>query len=158
MKSLFIFASLVIFCAGAFAQAAPQSSDPDAQALIAKSKAALEAIKAKDVQTLNGLLADNFRSVDLAGDFSSRQELLGAAHEGFLKDFIFYNPQALRIDNDSVLVSYNTAITLSDMMLQELAQDNLTWPRYSKVSDLWVREGGDWKLKFEQLTPVRAMY
>lgn len=158
MKSCFLFVSLVIFCGGAFAQTAPQSSDPDAQALIAKSKAALEAIKAKDVQTLNGLLAENFRNVDLAGDFSGRQELLGLAHEGFLKDFIFYNPQALRIDTDSVLVSYNTAITLSDTMLQELAQDTITWPRYSKVSDLWVREGGDWKLKFEQITPVRAMY
>lgn len=158
MKSLFLLASLVVFCAGAFAQTAPQSNDPDAQALIEKSKAVLDAIKTKDVQTLNGLLADNFRSVDMAGDFSSRQEMLGVAHEGFLKDFLFYRPQAFRIDNDSVLVSYNTAITLSNTMLQELAQDNLTWPRYSKISDLWVREGVDWKLKFEQSTPVRAMY
>ena len=158
MKSLSILACLMILCAAGFAQAAPASNDADAREAIAKSKAVLEAIKAKDVQTLNGLLADNFRSVDLAGDIDSRQELLGAAHAGFVKDFLFYNPQSFRIDNDSVLVSYNSAITLSDEMLTELAGDNLTWPRYSKVSDLWVREGGDWKLKFEQITPVRAMY
>jgi hypothetical protein len=31
-------------------------------------------------------------------------------------------------------------------------------PVYNKVSDLWVRQGGDWKLKFEQVTPMRSMY
>ena len=94
----------------------------------------------------------------MAGDFGSRQEMLGTAKEGFLKDFLFYEPQAFRIDNDSILVSYSTAITLSDSAIKQLAEDNLTWPRYSKVSDLWVRQGSDWKLKFEQTTPVRIMY
>ena len=155
MKSVFV---LIILCFACFAQAAPQSSDADAQAMIAESKAVLEAIKAKDVQTLNGLLADNFRSVNLAGDFDSRQEMLRLAHEGFLKDFLFYNPQTFRIDNDSILVSYNTAVSLSNAAMEDLVDDNITWPRYSKVSDLWVRQGNEWKLKFEQITPVRAMY
>ena len=158
MKSLSLLACLAILCATGFAQAAPQSNDADAQAMIAKSKAVLEAAKAKDVQALSGLLADNFRSVDMAGYFGSRQEMLGAAQAGFIKDFYFYNPQAIRINNDSVIVSYNSAISLSDEILKQLAEDNITWPRYSKVSDLWVRQGGDWKLQFEQITPVRAVY
>jgi hypothetical protein len=158
MKTVLVLSSVIILWVASFAQAAPQSSEADAQAMIAKSKAVLEAIKAKDVQTLNGLLADNFRSVNLAGDFGSRQEMLGLAHEGFMKDFLFYNPRTFRIDNDSILVSYNAAITLSDAAMEELVDDNITWPRYSKVSDLWVREGSEWKLKFEQITPVRAMY
>lgn len=158
MKSFLLSVCVGIFCAASFAQSAPQSTDPDAHALIAKSRAVLEAEKSKDVASLNGLLAENFRSIDLAGDFSSRKEMLGSAQAGVLKDFLFYEPQAFRIDNDSILVSYNTAITLSDAAVQELAEDNLTWPRYSKVSDLWVRQGDDWKLKFEQVTPVRAMY
>ena len=158
MKSVFVLSSVIILCAASFAQAAAPSSDADAQAMIAKSRAVLEAIQVKDVETLDRLLADNFRSVDLAGDFGSRQEMLGSAHEGFLKDFLFYNPQTFPIDNDSILVSYNTANTLSDAALEELVDDNITWPRYSKVSDLWVRQGSEWKLKFEQITPVRAMY
>lgn len=158
MKSLSQFAWLAIFCAACFAQAAPQSNDADAQAMIAKSKALLEAAKAKDVQALNGLLADNFRSIDPAGDVGSRQQILAEAQAGFIKDFYFYNPQAIRINNDSVVVSYNSAVSLSDEILKELAEDNITWPRYSKVSDLWVRQDGDWKLAFEQITPVRAMY
>jgi hypothetical protein len=158
MRPFALLASFVIFCAACFAQSTPQANDPDAQALIAKSKAVLEAVKAKDPAALNGLLADDFRSVDVAGDFGSRQEMIGAAHEGFLKDFLFYEPQAFRIDGDSILVSYNSAMILSDAVLQQLADDNITWPRYCKVSDLWVRQGGEWKLKFEQVTPVRAMY
>src|SRR6267154_3053857 len=154
MKSFAFLASVMIFCAASFAQAPPQANDAGAQAMITKSKSVLEAMKAKDASTLNGLLANDFRSVDMAGDLGSRQEMIGSAHEGLVKDFLFYAPQALPIDNDSILVSYNTAITLSDAALKELAQDNLTWPRYSKVSDLWVRQGGDWKLKFEQVTPV----
>ena len=148
----------MIFCAASFAQAPSQANDADAQSLITKSKSVLEAMKAKDVPTLNGLLANDFRSVDIAGDISGRQEMMGAAHEGFLKDFLFYNPQTVRIDDGSILVVYNAATSLSENALKELAEDNLTWPRYSKVSDLWVQQGGEWKLKFEQVTPVRAMY
>jgi hypothetical protein len=158
MKTVSIALSVLVLCVASLAQTATQSSDADAQALTEKSKSVLEAMKAKDPQTLNGLLAQNFRAVNLAGDLGSREEMIGAAHEGFIKDFLFYNPQAFRIDDNSILVSYNSAITLSDAALQELADDSITWPRYSKVSDLWVRQGGDWKLEFEQVTPVRAMY
>jgi hypothetical protein len=158
MKSFVVSACVVMFCAASFAQGTPQSSDRDSEPLIAKSKAILAAVKYKDVTALDGLLADNFHSVGVAGDVDSRQEMLGSAREGFMKDFLFYSPQAFRIDDDSVIVSYRTAITLSDAALKELAEDNITWPRYSEVSDLWVRQGNDWKLKFEQITPVRAMY
>jgi len=158
MKSFALLASVMVFCAASFSQATPPTSDTDAQGLIAKSKAVLEAMKSKDDAALNGLLANDFRSVNMAGDFGNRGEMLGAAHEGFLKDFLFYDPQAFRIDNDSIMVSYNSSVVLSDAVLKELAEDNLTWPRYSRVSDLWVRQDGEWKLKFEQVTPLRAMY
>ena len=158
MKSVLLLVCVLMFCAASLAQSTQPPSDPEAQALIAKSRTFLEAEKSKDVAALNDLLADNFRSVDMAGDLSGRQEMLGAAKEGFLKDFLFYDPQEFRIDNDSIMVSYSTAITLSDAMIKQLGEDNLTFPRYFKVSDLWVRQGNDWKLKFEQITPVRAMY
>jgi hypothetical protein len=158
MKSISLLVCVLMFCAVSLAQSAQSSRDPEAQALIAKSRSVLETEKSKDVSTLSNLLADNFRSIDLAGDFGSRQEMLATTREGFLQDFLFYEPQAFRIDNDSVLVSYNMAITLSDAAIKQLAEDNLVFPRYSKVSDLWVRLGSDWKLKFEQTTPVRIMY
>jgi hypothetical protein len=158
MKSILLLVCVLMFCAASLAQSAQSSGDPEAQALIAKSRSVLETEKSKDVSTLSDLLADNFRSIDLAGDFGSRQEMLATTREGFLQDFLFYEPQAFRIDNDSVLISYNMAITLSEAAIKQLAEDNLVFPRYSKVSDLWVRQGSDWKLKFEQTTPVRIMY
>lgn len=158
MKPFSLLCAFLMCCVASLAQGVPSSTDAEAQALIEKSRTVLQAIKDKDSSALNGLLAENFHSVDMAGGISSRGEMLGSAHEGFLKDFLFYDPQAFRIDDDSILVSYNSAVTLSDNALKELAEDNLTWPRYSKVSDLWVRQGGEWKLKFEQVTPVRAMY
>jgi hypothetical protein len=158
MKSILLLVCVLMFCAASLAQSAQSSGDPEAQALIAKSRSVLETEKSKDVSTLSDLLADNFRSIDLAGDFGSRQEMLATTREGFLQDFLFYEPQAFRIDNDSVLISYNMAITLSEAAIKQLAEDNLVFPRYSKVSDLWVRLGSDWKLKFEQTTPVRIMY
>jgi len=117
MKSFAFLASVLIFCAASFAQAPPQANDAGAQAMITKSKSVLEAMKAKDASTLNGLLSNDFRSVDMAGELGSRQEMIGSAHEGLVKDFLFYAPQVLQIDNDSILVSYNTAITLSDAAL-----------------------------------------
>jgi hypothetical protein len=158
MRAVFLLTSVIILFFSSLAQAAPTSSDTDAQNLIAKSKSVLEALQNKDVQSLNELLTDDFRRIDVGGSFSSRQETLGTAREGFLKAFLFYTPQAIRIDNDSILVTYNAVITLADNALKQLADDNITWPRYSKVSDLWVRQGGDWKLKFQQITPVLAMY
>jgi hypothetical protein len=158
VKSILLLVCVLMFCAASLAQSAQSSGDPEAQALIAKSRSVLETEKSKDVSTLSDLLADNFRSIDLAGDFGSRQEMLATTREGFLQDFLFYEPQAFRIDNDSVLISYNMAITLSEAAIKQLAEDNLVFPRYSKVSDLWVRQGSDWKLKFEQTTPVRIMY
>jgi hypothetical protein len=158
MKPSFVIpACIVALCAAGFAQTS-QPGNSEAQALIGKSRAVLEAIKAKDVTALNGILAENFRSVGLAGDVGSRQEMLGAAREGFMKDFLFYDAQTFAIDSDSILVTYNSAITLSDQAVQDMVDDNITWPRYAKVSDLWVRQDGDWKLKFEQVTPVRAIY
>jgi hypothetical protein len=158
MKSFFAVAFLVMFSAASFAQAATPSNDADSPALIARSKAVLEAVKTKDPAALNTLLAEDFHSIDMAGEFGSRQEMLGAAQGGFIKDFLFYEPRAVHIDDNSTIVTYNFAVSLSDEALRDLAQDNLTWPRYSKVSDLWVRQNGEWKLKFEQVTPVRAMY
>jgi hypothetical protein len=155
---LYVAACMLVFSVASLAQSAPQSNDPEMQSLIAKSRSVLEAEKAKNVDALNGLLAEDFRGIDLAGEFSGRGEFLGSAKQGFLKDYVFYEAQAFRVDNDSMLVFYNSAVTLSDAVMKELAQDNLTFPRYSKVSDLWVRQNGDWKLKFEQVTALRPMY
>jgi hypothetical protein len=146
----------ITFCAAGLAQTASQPGPPDplAEMLIAKSKAVPQAVHAKDVKALNELLAADFKIVGSEGRLHDRGELLGAAQEGALHDFMFYNPQLIKIGDDSAVVTYNLIVTMPE-------GDDLFAPRYQRISDLWVRQGDgtskDWRLKFEQATPLRSI-
>lgn len=118
--------------------------------LIEKSKAVSAAEKAKDVETLKTLLAPDFRSIGSEGKSHEKSDLLGDAKDGNLKDFTFYDPQVTQIDSGVALVTYNLIVTMPE-------GDDLRAPRYQKISDLWVRLGSDWRLKFEQSTPLRPI-
>jgi hypothetical protein len=156
MKKLLGILFGIAFCAAGLAQTASQTGTPDplAEMLIAKSKAVPEAVHAKDVKALNELLAADFKIVGSEGRLHDRGELLGAAQEGALHDFMFYNPQLIQIGDDSAVVTYNLIVTMPE-------GDDLFAPRYQRISDLWVRQGNgtstDWRLKFEQATPLRSI-
>ncbi|MCU1269468.1 MAG: hypothetical protein JWN74_762 [Acidobacteriaceae bacterium] len=134
------------------AQSAPPSADSSslAQQLTAKSKAVLQNMKSKDVTALNALLSNDFRIVWSDGKLHEKGELLGAAQEGMLRNFQFYSADVVPIDSDSAVVTFNLIADMPE------GDDGLA-PRYQRVSDLWVREGGDWRLKFEQATPLRPV-
>jgi len=146
-----ILAVLVSLASLALAQSTSQPEhDALAGELIARSKSVLEALKAKDAASLNQLLADDFRVVSGEGDIHGKRELVGAAREGVLINFMFYDPELTPIDRDTALLTYNVILDMPE-------GDDGRAPRYQKVSDLWVRQqGGDWKLKFEQFTPLRS--
>jgi hypothetical protein len=156
MKRLLSILFGIAFCAAGLAQTAAQPGTPDllAEMLIAKSKAVPQAVHAKDVKSLNELLAADFKIVGSEGRLHDRGELLGAAQEGALRDFMFYNPQLIKIGDDSAVVTYNLIVTMPE-------GDDLFAPRYQRISDLWVRQGtgasNDWRLKFEQSTPLRSI-
>jgi hypothetical protein len=63
---------------------------------------------------------------------------------------MFYGPELTPIDQDSALLTYDVIFDMPE-------GDDGPAPRYQKVSDLWVRQGGEWKLKFEQFTPLRSV-
>ena len=138
----------IAICSSAIARA--QSADSVAEALIAKSKAIPDALRAKDAKALTDLLASDFKVVSSEGQLHDRGEVIGAAGEGVLRDFIFYNPQVTRVDENSAIVTYNLIVTMPE------GDDSLA-PRYQKISDLWVRTDGEWRLKFEQATPLRSV-
>ena len=151
ISSAVLFLTLLMLPA-AVAQSAPPSADSSslAQQLTAKSKAVLQNMKSKDVTALNALLSNDFRIVWSDGKLHEKGELLGAAQEGMLRDFQFYNAEVVPIDRDSTLVTFNLIVVMPE-------GDDDVAPRYQKVSDLWVRQGGDWRLKFEQATPLRPI-
>jgi len=107
-------------------------------------------LKTKDVNTLNQLLAGDFKQITSAGRAEDRGELVSEAGEGSLRDFTIYNPEFIVIDDNSAIVTYNLIVTMPE-------GDDQWAPRYQKISDLWVRSGNEWRLKFEQATPLRPV-
>jgi hypothetical protein len=145
-----ILAVLVSLGSLAFAQSTSHSENHAMeQDLIAKSNSVLQALKAKNVASLNQLLTDDFRIVASDGESYGKRERLGEARQGILVNFMFYGPQLTSIDQVSALLTYN-------LIMDTPESDDGSAPRYQKVSDLWVRQGGEWKLKFEQFTPLRS--
>jgi hypothetical protein len=149
-KILMVLVSLA-FASAALAQSASHSANPALEAeLIAKSNSVLQALKAKDAPSLAELLTDDFRVVTSEGRIHDKRERLGEARRGTLVNFMFYGPELTPVDRDSALLTYNVIVDTPE-------GDEGTSPRYQKASDLWVRQGGEWKLKFEQFTPLRSV-
>jgi hypothetical protein len=151
MTRIPVLSLCLLLCSLCYAQAPSPTADGElAQTLIAKSKSVLQNVKSKDVAALNALLSNDFRIVWSDGKLHEKGELLGAAQEGMLRDFQFYSAEVVSIDGDSALVTFNLIVDMPE-------GDDDRAPRYQKVSDLWVRQGDDWRLKFEQSTPLRPI-
>lgn len=133
----------------AFAQTAKPLS-PLEQALIESSKAIPEAQKTKNTEFLKRTLTDDFRAVGSEGMLHNREEFVGDASDGTLKDYTVYNFQVLPVDDNAALVTYDGIIHMPE-------GDTDIAPRYQHFSDLWVKQGDQWKLRFQQATPRRPI-
>jgi len=156
MKQVFhlsIGFSLLLLSADVLAQTgqSTESSGSLVQVLMAKSNEVQSLRKSKDVNGIKMLLTDDFDYVGGDGRLHHRDELLGDMQDGTLRDFKLYEPQAVQIDSGAALLTYNAILDMRE------GDDPGMAPRYQKVSDLWVKQGSDWRLKFEQATPVRPI-
>lgn len=127
------------------------AQEPAASPLVDKSKALLQARKSKDASQLNQALARDFLSVGSEGRLHDRSEMIDSAREGELQDFHAYNFRVIQINDSAVMVTFDCVIKMPEGDAPNMA------PRYQRVSDLWVNDGGDWKLKFQQATAVRPV-
>jgi hypothetical protein len=145
--------SLLLLSTAALAQSGhgTESSGSLVQILTEKSAEVQSLRKSKDVNGIKLLLTDDFDYVGGDGRLHHRDELLGDMQDGTLRDFKLYEPQAVQIDSNAALLTYNAIIDMRE------GDDPGMAPRYQKVSDLWVKQGSDWRLKFEQSTPVRPI-
>ncbi len=147
------FASIILvgfLSLAAFTQTAPKSLSPKEQALIDHTKAIPEAQKTKNTDFLKRTLTDDFRAVGSEGMLHGREEFVGDAGEGTLKDYTAYNFHVLPVDENVALVTY-------DGIIHEPEGDTDIAPRYQHFSDLWVKQGDQWKLRFQQATPRRPI-
>jgi hypothetical protein len=130
-------------------QARPLS--PLEQALIANAKAIPEAQKNKDVAFLKRALTDDFLAVGSEGHLHDKEETLGSAREGELRDYFAYNLRVVPVNDETAIVTYDCVIHMPEGDAPGMA------PRYQRISDLWVKQGDQWRLKFQQATPARPV-
>ncbi|HET7207712.1 MAG TPA: nuclear transport factor 2 family protein [Terriglobales bacterium] len=112
------------------------------QELIQVQKAFLDAQERGDAEYVKNAVADNFMVIETNGDSSGKDDLVHsvrATHEAGPKA-ILYDFNVVQLDADCAVVSYKAVFPGTQI------------ERYQHRSDTWVKEGGQWKLKFEQAT------
>lgn len=147
LASAFLFAS----CLAALAQISPNAGVPLAQSLIANTNAVLEAQKSKNVDLLKRALTDDFLAVGSEAQLHDKEEIIESAREGVLQGYSTYNPRMVPVNEDAAIVTYDCIIRMPEGDPPGMA------PRYQRISDLWVRQNGEWRLRFEQATAARPI-
>jgi hypothetical protein len=141
MRSLWLLCVMLISANLLFAQALPSKAlTPFEQELVNNQKQFLQAWQDKNVTYLSQAIANDFKGIAQNGDFYDKDEFVSTAHEGLPKGFRVYDIEVVRLDESCAVVAYN------EIMPGER-------PRYRHLSDTWTKDGGRWKLKYQQLTP-----
>jgi hypothetical protein len=154
MRTLAFIACLFSLPVAVFAQASGNQAKPLSPvelALINNTKAIPEAQKAKDVAFLKRALTDDFMAVGSEGHLHDREEILASAHDGELKDYYAYNLRVLPVNSEAAIVTYDCVIHMPEGDAPGMA------PRYQHISDLWVKQDDQWRLKFQQSTAARPV-
>ena len=154
LRNLAFIACLLSFSVVALAQGLGNSSKPLSpleQTLIANTKAVPEAQKSKNVDFLKRTLTDDFVSVGSEGKLHDKEEFVETARDGELKEFYIYNLRVLPVDDEVAVVTYDCIIHMPEGDAPGMA------PRYQHISDLWVKQDDQWRLKFQQATAARPI-
>ena len=120
---------------------------PLEQTLLANDNAMADAYKKKDVDFLKRTVTDNFVAIGTDGSKSGKADLLENMRESRVDE---YRPYASSV----ILVDENAAIVTFDCVVRMMVYDE-TLPRYQHISNLWVKEGGQWRLRFQQATTAQ---
>lgn len=146
--------SIACFSIAGFTQASGNQAKPLSpleQTLITNTKAVPEAQKTKDVAFLKRALTDDFLAVGSEGKLHDKEEILGSAHDGELKDYYAYNLRVVPVNDEAAIVTYDCVIHMPEGDVPGMA------PRYQHISDLWVKQGEQWRLRFQQSTAARPI-
>jgi len=118
---------------------------PFATQMIANEKALTDAVKSRDVEYLKRTFADDYVEAGSDGQLHDRGEVLGDAYETQLKEYTPYNIEVVALNDSSAVVTY-------DVIVGMVRYDEEI-PRYQRISSVWVKQGEQWRLKFQQSTP-----
>jgi hypothetical protein len=143
-------AAMVMLLALAAAAQTDFTTTSTAQSLIANSKTLLEALKTGNVSAAQPLLTADFRFIGSEGKWHSRADFVDNVKDADLKDYRMYNVEAILLNADAVLVTF-------DCIIHQSEGDYGLAPRYQHISDTWVKSGDQWQLKFQQSSPLRPI-
>jgi hypothetical protein len=153
MKHNFALLAISIFAALACCSQIPADRGqvtPRQTMLFDNTKTIFEAQKTKNVSTLDSFLSSDFHEVGSEGMLHDRKEFLDDVGEGYLKEYSLYDVKLVHVDDNAVILTYKG-------ILHQLEGDDVLAPRYQHFSDLWVKQGDQWKLKYRQSTPRRPI-
>jgi hypothetical protein len=145
--------SIVLIAVAAFAAPARRPSfRPDDSAQVSQladqltslEKALPEAQKKHDHDFYNRTLTDDFISIGTDGKVHPKSEIMGDFPSTQLAEYRIYNVQVVPLTDNAAVVTY-------DVIVRMVHYDDET-PRYQHVSSVWVKQGDQWKLKFQQAT------
>ncbi len=142
------------FSLAGFTQSPGNSSKPLSpleQALIANTNAVPEAQKNRNADFLKRTLTDDFVLVGSEGKLHDKEEIVESARGGELQDYYTYNPRVLPVNDQAAVVTYDCIIHMPEGDAPGMA------PRYQHISDLWVKQNDQWRLRFQQATAARPI-
>jgi hypothetical protein len=135
----------ILLVTEAIAQGA-RTPTPFEQAAIANEKNLIEAKKKDDAAFFKHTLADDFTLVGIDGQLLEGQEAAGGLGDSDLAELTPYSMKVVALGDDGAVVTY-------DAVVRETPQeDQGPPPRYQHFSSVWIKQDGEWKLKFHQST------
>ncbi len=118
---------------------------PLEQTLMNAEKSFVAAAKKGDVAFFKHTLTNDFSFVAFDGQLYDRQDMLDQFAGGGL-NLQPYDMKVVMVGNDVGIVTYDVVLRVPP------AQDEGPPPRYQHFSTVWVKQGDQWKMKFQQMT------
>lgn len=117
------------------------------QILISNTKAVPAAWKKKDADFFKRTLTDDFLEVAIDGHVYSKNDVLEGVHMAEVQEYSPYDAQVVPVNDGAAIVTYDCIVRMT------LGEEPV--PRYQHITDLWVKQGEEWRLKFQQATAAQ---
>ncbi len=125
---------------GAASRGEDKNLSSEAQSVLDAQKAAIEALKKGDTDFFKRTLTDDFMAIVTNGDMVEKGDFVEGVGGAHSKNVWFYDFKVLPLNESAAVVTYNAVLPGEGT-------------RYQHLSNVWVKQGDQWKLKFQQSTP-----
>jgi len=139
--------SLGVLAFGQTTTTPPKLLTPTQQALVAAEKSFIAAAKKGDAEYFKRTLTDDYSLVGFDGQLHDRQETLGELGSGGV-NVMPYNVKVVELGDAAAIVTYDVVMQVPP------SEDQGAPPRYQHWSSTWIKQGAQWKIKFQQTTPT----